>query len=171
MSILPDRRARIAKIHIAKKELALEDDSYRAMLVRVTGKSSSTHCDIGQLDAVLAEFRRLGFATAKPKSGRVQDRPLSDRAYVRMIFGLWKDLKPQLTDGSYKALCSFVKRQTGIENPEWLSPEDGGAVIEALKDWLERVTAPGGNAARAGMVTPKARRRARRDAGNGTAGA
>jgi phage gp16-like protein len=165
MSIVPDRRARIAKIHIAKKELALEDDSYRAMLMRVTGKSSSTHCDIAQLDAVLAEFRRLGFASAKPRAKTAHDRPLSERAYVRMIFGLWKDLKPHLTDSSHKALCSFVKRQTGIENPEWLAPEDGGAVIEALKDWLERCergAEAGGNAARAGIVTPRARRRARR---------
>jgi phage gp16-like protein len=132
MSITPERRARIAKIHIAKKELAMMDESYRAMLARVTGHASSADCTDAQLDAVLAEFRRLGFAGEKPKT------TLSDKAYVRMIYGLWKDLRPFLRDHSHRALAVFVKRMTDIDRPEWLNPEDGNEVIEALKAWLER---------------------------------
>lgn len=160
MTVSPDRRARIAKIHIARKELAMEEESYRAMLVRVTGKNSSGLMNVAELDLVIAEFRRLGFATGTPKAAM---RPLSEKAYVRMIVGLWRDLKPFLTDGSHKALCGFVERQTGIEKPEWLAPEDGASVIEALKDWLEREqTKALGGARRAGIVTGKARRRGRR---------
>jgi hypothetical protein len=168
MTFVPDRKGRIAKIHIAKKELAMADDSYRAMLMRVTGKSSSTHCDIAQLDAVLAEFRRLGFAGNKTKPASPHHRPLSEKAYVRMIFGLWKDLKPFLNDGSYKALCKFVNRQTHIEKPEWLPPEDAAAVIEALKDMLERNlrdARESSNPDQATMQMPKARRRPRRATG------
>jgi phage gp16-like protein len=41
-----ERRVLIAKIHVAKKEMALLDDDYRAMLIRVTGRASSADCTI-----------------------------------------------------------------------------------------------------------------------------
>ena len=40
------RRALIAKIKIAQKELGLDDATYRAVLERVTGKRSCTECSI-----------------------------------------------------------------------------------------------------------------------------
>ncbi len=132
MSVQPDRRARIAKVHVAKKQLAMEDDSYRALLVRMTGKRSSAECSDAQLDAILGEFKRLGFTGEKPKT------PRSDKAYVRMIYGIWKDLKPFLNDHSVRALQSFVKRQTDVDAPEFLSPEEANDVIEGLKAWLVR---------------------------------
>jgi hypothetical protein len=33
----PERRVLIAKVHVAKKEMQLLDDDYRAMLIQVTG--------------------------------------------------------------------------------------------------------------------------------------
>jgi phage gp16-like protein len=122
----------LAKIHIAKKQLALEDDSYRAMLMRVAGQDSAATCTPAQLEAVIAEFKRLGFTAEAAKHKR------SDKAYVRMIYGIWGDLKPYLTDHSHTALRSFVRRQTGQDAPEFLNPEDANLVIEGLKAWLAR---------------------------------
>jgi hypothetical protein len=133
MTVQPERRGRIAKIHIAKKMLALEDDSYRALLVRVAGKDSSALCTDAQLDLVLAEFARLGFVAEPAKA-----RPRSDKAYVRMIYAIWGDLKPYLKDSSQRALQTFVRRQAEVDAPEFLSPEDAYLVIEGLKAWLER---------------------------------
>lgn len=48
-------------IHIAKKDLAMDDDTYRALLLRVTGKSSSKDLNDSERDALLKEFKRLGF--------------------------------------------------------------------------------------------------------------
>jgi phage gp16-like protein len=154
MSVQPERRARLAKVHVAKKQLALEDDSYRALLMRVTGKSSSADCTDAQLDAVLGEFARLGFTADKPR------QPPSDKAYVRMIYAIWKDLKPYLTDHSRRALQSFVKRQTDVDAPEFLNPEDANIVVEGLKAWLARERAKAVAAKRAaGKQFPKMRRR------------
>jgi hypothetical protein len=132
MTVQPARRAMIAKIHIARKDLAMVEESYRALLVRVTGHDSCALCDQAQLERVLAEFRRLGFKAEVPKI------PLSDKAYVRMIYGLWGDLKPFLRDASQRGLVVFVKKMTGVDAPEWLNAEDANDVIEALKSWLER---------------------------------
>ncbi len=131
------RRARVAKIHIARQKLAMEEDSYRAMLERITGHRSSTDCTDGQLDLVLQEFKRLGFHDARKAS--------SQKAYVRKIYGIWGDLKPFLRDPSDGALRAFIRRQTktaarpsGVAAPEFLGPEDGNLVIEGLKAWLTR---------------------------------
>lgn len=46
------RRALIAKIKIAQKELGLDDDTYRAVLERVTGKRSCADMDVSELEYV-----------------------------------------------------------------------------------------------------------------------
>ena len=153
MTVQPDRRAKLAKIHISKKELALEDDSYRALLLRTTGKDSSGLCSDAQLDAVLVEFKRLGFAGEKPKT------PRSDKAYVRMIYAIWKDLKPFVNDHSVRSLQSFVKRQTGVDAPEYLNAELANDVIEGLKSWLGRERAKLTKTRIEAKLLPKMRRR------------
>lgn len=135
------RRAMLAKVHIARKELALGDEAYGDVLRRVTGSESARDLTDAQLDRVLAEFRRLGW---KPKTGRRS----SQKPNVRLIFALWGDLTPHLADPSGTALNSFVKRQTlselhplGIGAPEFLDAQAANKVIEGLKAWLARVRA------------------------------
>ena len=60
----------IQKIKVAQKQLALDDDNYRAVLRRITGKSSCKDCDLLQLQRVIAEFERLGFQPTRPNLGR-----------------------------------------------------------------------------------------------------
>lgn len=153
MTVQPDRRARLAKIHIAKKQLALKDDSYRALLHRITGRESSGDCTDAQLDAVLTEFKRLGF------TAELKNPPRSDKAYVRMIYGIWTDLKPFVRDHSVRALRAFVQRQTGVNAPEFLNPEDANLVIEGLKAWLEREQIKIGAKHDDGKQVPKMRRK------------
>lgn len=151
MSVQPDRRARLAKVHIAKKQLELEDESYRALLQRITGQVSSSTCTDPQLDAVLVELRRLGFVAEKRMT------PRSDKAYVRMIYGIWADLKPFVRDHSVRALQRFVQRQTNVDAPEFLNPKEANDVIEGLKAWLEREQAKLGPKQIDGKWTPKMR--------------
>lgn len=137
-----ERRAMIAKLHIAKKDLALADDSYRAILTRVTGRDSSTACTEPQLHAVLAEFKRLGWKGPAAGGGK---RRASGKSWVRKVWAVWGDLKPLLDDPNDDTLRAFVKRQTrsaknpdGIGDPEWLQPNDATAVIKGLEGWLAR---------------------------------
>ncbi|MDO8180176.1 MAG: regulatory protein GemA [Undibacterium sp.] len=62
------RNAEMAQIHIAKKELALEDDAYRALLLQVTGKTSSKDLTWQGRKALLDHFKKIGWK-AKGKSG------------------------------------------------------------------------------------------------------
>jgi phage gp16-like protein len=133
------RKAQLAKVHIARKQLALEESSYRALLRRITGFDSAAACNEHGLELLLVEFKRLGFAETKAPFKK------STKAYVRMIYAIWRDLRPYLRDPSNAALRRFVQRQTktperpgGVTSPEFLNPEDGNLVIEGLKAWIGR---------------------------------
>ncbi|MFX6292549.1 regulatory protein GemA, partial [Acinetobacter baumannii] len=70
----PQQRTReLARIHQAKKQLGLDEDTYRAVLERVTGQRSAADLSAAGRAAVLAEFERLGFAP--PRRGPFPGRP------------------------------------------------------------------------------------------------
>ncbi len=54
------RSRKLAAIHIAAGQLKLDDDTYRALLERVTGKRSAADLETREASAVLDELRRLG---------------------------------------------------------------------------------------------------------------
>ncbi|MCT4654381.1 MAG: regulatory protein GemA [Cohaesibacter sp.] len=126
----------LAKIHIAKKDLGLDETAYRAILVRITGKDSSGNMSERQRRAVLAEFQRLGW---KPKTGG-KPRPGSNKPFVRLMYALAKNIgQSGYWELPYKdALRAFVKKETGIDNPEWLTFQQASPVIEALKKIEQR---------------------------------
>jgi len=142
---MTDRRAMIAKIHVAKKQMDLDDDSYRAILVRVTGHTSAKDCSDADLERLLAEFKRQGFKPVSTPSGK---------PHVRLIYALWQRLKPFLDAPTDATLAAFVQKQTrsqrapmGIVKPEWLNAESAKPVIEGLKGWLDREQAKKAKAA------------------------
>jgi phage gp16-like protein len=126
------------KVQVARKQMALQDEDYRAILQRITGHESSTRCDARQLDAVLREFRRLGW-----KAGA---KPPSHRAQIRMIHAVFADIRPMLGVPDPTALHRFVQRMTkteaqpqGVDAPEFLTPEQAAKVLEGLKAWRTRL--------------------------------
>ena len=70
------RRALIAKIKIAQKELGLDDGTYRAVLERVTGKRSCTECSIPELERVVEDCASMGFSRKRRQAdGRTAALP------------------------------------------------------------------------------------------------
>jgi len=63
------RRAELAKIHIAKKDLGLPEDVYRAMLLEIGGKESSADLDRAGRGRVLDHLKALGWQP-KHKGGK-----------------------------------------------------------------------------------------------------
>lgn len=132
------RRVEIAKIKIAQKRLGLDDETYRAILERVTGKRSAADLDQGERGRVLDDLKRLGF-----RDSRLPERDparLPAGLQIGKIRALWKvlvDMGAQ-ADGSDAALRKFVKRQTGRDALEWLTGADAAKVIEGLKARIRR---------------------------------
>ena len=128
----------LAKIHIAKKQLGLDDDTYRDMLERVTSKRSSKGMNNKQHTAVLDEFKRLGWKSdfKRKRGGGSLTGPYAKKLQALWIAGWNLGLVDNRKDA---ALIAFVKRQTGIQSMAWLrDPEDADKAVEALKKWLER---------------------------------
>lgn len=126
--------AALAKIHIAKKELGLDDDAYRDVLERITGKRSSKGMNAKQHKAVLDEFKRLGW---KPTKATIKK---SDKPYVRLIHALWRSChqKGAIENGSRQALRKFIEKQSGVSDPEFLTYHQANPIIEALKNMEQR---------------------------------
>ena len=132
-----NRRAMLAKVHIAKKALGLDEDSYRAVIERVSGgrATSSGALSLSQLDALLARFKDLGWKPAAPTArGRTRDR---QSAKVR---ALWLALAEAgvVRDRSEAALRAYCRRQVGVEDLRFADSEQKSALIEALKGWSAR---------------------------------
>lgn len=127
----PARRALIGAVHAAKKAHGLDDDTYRDMLARVTGKRSAADLSDAQLRQVLDHLNG-----AKRPSGRKR----ADTAIAGKARALWLSLHALglLSDPSESALRAWVKRQYRVDDLAFLPPADSFAVIEGLKRWALR---------------------------------
>jgi phage gp16-like protein len=136
------KSADLAKIHIAKKALGLDDDTYRALLQRVGGVDSARDLDASARGRVLAELRRGGWKPKPPRAAA--SRVLASEPQARKIRALWLALfeAGAVRDPSETALAHYVRRQTGVERLQWLDTRQANRAIESLKGWAARVGAP-----------------------------
>lgn len=63
------RKGLIAKIHVGKQQLNMEDDVYRQFLYEITGQDSCKEMDLFQLQRVMAKMERLGFNPTRKNIG------------------------------------------------------------------------------------------------------
>lgn len=152
------RRANVTKVQIAKRDLGMDDGTYRAMLERLTGRTSSTACSDQQLGVVLDELKAKGWkpkvvqggkirgrsgkvvidelAKAEPRAGRaVASNPVAKKARA-----LWISLHQlgEVRDPSESALEAFARRQLKVDRLQWANQSQGFRLIEALKAMAER---------------------------------
>lgn len=151
------RRAMLAKVHLAKKELRLRDEDYRAVLQRITGHASAGDCTEAQLGQALDEFKRQGWkgaSAARPRPAVVVDnsqdrapRPTStgaDHPAARKARALWISLHQLgvVRDPGEHALEAFARRQLKVEKLQWADQARVYRLIEALKAMAARAKWP-----------------------------
>lgn len=85
----PSRNHRLAAIHLGKKELGMDDDTYRDMLEQVTGKRSAKDLNDDELVAVLKRYETLGFT--KKEFGTKPKVKESKEALINKIGALLAD--------------------------------------------------------------------------------
>lgn len=133
-----------AIINIAKAQLAMDEDDYRAMLTRVTGCASLRAMTDRQKLTVIEELKRLGFRI-EIKGRKVPAKghkvPVSFKPYIRMIHALWTSCYRLgvIEDRSRPALRAFCKRFVAhgdasvAVDPDLLDYTQATPIIEALK--------------------------------------
>ncbi|WP_288990021.1 phage protein GemA/Gp16 family protein, partial [uncultured Sphingopyxis sp.] len=131
--------AAIKMIHVAKRELGMDDDDYRAVLDRATrGAATSLRAMTdGQLQLVIGEMKKLGFVPSSPTgTSRKVKGPFAPKLLALWLSGWNLGIVHSRED---QALIHFVERQTGIAHVQWLrDPRDAAKAIDGLKLWIAR---------------------------------
>ncbi|RWE48565.1 MAG: regulatory protein GemA [Mesorhizobium sp.] len=122
----------LAAIHVANKQLGLDEDTARDLYERVTGKRSLREMNDRQLQLIVAEQRRQGFKSAEKGLQGPFAKKLQALWIAAWNLGIVRDRRDS-------ALLAFVKRQTGIEHTRFLlDGEDAAKAVDALKAWMTR---------------------------------
>lgn len=109
----PVRKAQLAQIHIAKAQLGMDEDTYRAMLWAVSRVRSAADLDLAGRMRVMEHLEAREFKPAKPK----RKPEVVDDHQSRKTLVLWSVLEQAGAPrrSSKQALNAFCKRVPGIE--------------------------------------------------------
>ena len=132
------RKSLLAKVHIARKDLGLGEDTYRAMLENLTGKASAAKLSVPELVRVVADLRKQGWQgqpkpkpkpKAKPTTGR-DGKPKSRPEAATYLAKIEALLAEAGRPWSYA--LGVAKRMYRAETLEWLTAEQMRGVMVAL---------------------------------------
>jgi hypothetical protein len=133
---MPLSRSQTAVLHVAKKQLALDDDSYRAELQRFGGASSAADLSFEGFDSVMRRFGALGFKSDWTKRTFGVRLGMASPAQVDYIRDLWQ--KFHGVDEKEAALSAWLRRSHKVDTLRFLDAKKAGAVITALKSMSAR---------------------------------
>lgn len=127
--ITDKRQAELAKIHIAKKQLGLDDDTYRSMLWTLARVKTASELDEHGRRQVLDHLKSRGFRD------RTRPQPTHDRA------ALISKIRAQLFDierpESYADAMS--RRMFHVDRFEWCNPGQLHKLVAALAYQQKRI--------------------------------
>lgn len=122
------RKSELAMIHMAKAKLGLDDDTYRAMLESLTGKTSAADLDFAGRKKVIDHLKASGFKpTSKP--GVRTMRPAKDKQ------DLIAKIRAQLIAAGNKPdsyADGMAKRMFKVDRYEWCAAEQLHKIVQAL---------------------------------------
>lgn len=132
-----NRKADLAKIHLAKKQLGMDDDTYRMMLQEMFGASSAGKLNSKQRFRLLCHMEERGAVFTrrnKPVQVSKQFYPIPDgpnASQKRYIAALWCKL-------GYNAsgLDTRAEKQFGVDKFLWLDNQT--ALQKLAKDLINR---------------------------------
>lgn len=135
-----NRNSLIAQIHIAKTQLGMDEESYRALLLR-HGGASCTELGLHQLSKVVAELKQKGFKAVKHSKKR-GPKSSAFKSQGDKIRALWLAMAKQgiIRNADETALRNYIKRMSGgrFEAPQFCDAATASRIIEALKQWQQR---------------------------------
>jgi phage gp16-like protein len=128
---MPDpARARDLKlIHIARKDMAWDENTYRAILERVTGKTSAAALDARERKAVIDDFVRLGWRVKSHKGHRRPGPVPEDRQRL-----IWK-IGAYLADAgrTWAYADGIARRVCKVDSLRFCTPEQLHKIVAALE--------------------------------------
>ncbi|MGE8612771.1 MAG: gp16 family protein [Achromobacter veterisilvae] len=138
-----ERQRLIRLVHLARRELKLDTETYRAALRAVTDgkKDSCSLMSAAELQQALDHFKRFGFKVRlKARLKARPSRPIDQHATSKKIRALWLLLHDlgATENASEEALAAYVKRITRVEALQWIDGQQAERTIETMKKWAMR---------------------------------
>lgn len=125
------RTTLIAKIHIGKKQLGLDEATYRDVLARITSKDSLKAMDLKDLKKVIMELKRLGFTPTPPKNtpswGKKRHTTQDKQALMNKIEAMLADMSLH-----WRYADGMAKKMFGVEFVNWLNYNQLYKLTQAL---------------------------------------
>lgn len=128
-----DRSKLIQLIHIAKSQVGLSDEDYRAVLESTAKKSSCSDMTVFELNEVLKAMKKLGFRVKKLETKENEIGWDTSKEQLNYIKGMWELVA---RDKSDRALYRFIKRITGADHPRFMGAAEAQKVILALRKMM-----------------------------------
>ena len=127
------RNAELAKIHIAKKQLGIDDDTYRLMLQNIAGVVSAADLNQDGRYAVLEYFKKVGFKQEIKGRPKNMEQKTSRSAQLKKIEAL-------LTIGKkpWSYADALAKRICKIDKIAWVEADQLYKIITALQKHAKR---------------------------------
>ena len=123
-------RKRLSLIHLAKARLGLDDEAYRAILMRCGGVASSRDLDPAGFDFVMEAFHRLGFESDFSRRNFGYRAGMASAAQVSLIRALWSEFTDGAGDDS--SLGKWLSRTFKVSSLRFLPADKAPKAITAL---------------------------------------
>ena len=128
------KRREIQLIHIAKQQLGMDDDTYRAMLWACARVDSSTKLDFAGRKKVLDHLKGCGFKATKAAA---RPAPAKDKA---ALVGKIRALLIALDNKPDTYADGMARNMFKVERFEWCTPVQLGKIVAALGYQIKRQT-------------------------------
>lgn len=130
------KRREIQLIHIAKGELGMDEDTYRAMLFAVARVRSSSDLDWTGRKKVLDHMKACGFKVKRSPANKNAIEP-----EYRKVRALWTSLHKMgaIEHDTDEAVRAYIKRIVNVDDFRFANGHQARTVIESLKKWIERL--------------------------------
>lgn len=140
------RQTDLAKIHMAKKQLGLDDDTYRQILWQVGKVESAADLDLAGRSKLIQHFKDKGWKPKRSKKYSPKSRHKDEKNQADKIRALWITMHNQgiVRDGSEQALNHYINRMVAVAQVGWLHGKKANTIIESLKQWQARALAEKG---------------------------
>lgn len=132
------RKNMLAKIHVAKKQLALSDEDYRDTIETLFGERSAAKLNNRHLEDLLRHFSSKGFEerTVRARKGdkaAPSEKDMNRKAMLSKIEAQLSEIGSQQGKHvPWEYPAAILKRMFKVDKLEWAKPDQLRAVIAAL---------------------------------------
>lgn len=135
--MLNNRKDKLALIHLAKKQLGLDDEVYKDILAVGGVESAADITDEHQFNKIMDAFTNAGFSSRPGINGAKYKRTVKGNPdfitprqeyYIRGLFDLACRSKNE------SSLMRLIERQAGVSDITFIPRRKASAVICCLKD-------------------------------------